>query len=129
MTHGTRPRTGETRRRDHPLLQDLECGNDLLARIVLLVPRIEQCCERAHDLHRALVLAEIALNRPDREEHVAIDMVALLDGCEEIGLFRFHLTANVDADLGHRLGEILRRRRGELRLIVGKLEHIGIGIG
>ena len=55
-------------------------------------------------------------------------LIALLDRGEQVGFLGLHAAPAVDADLGDRLAQILRGRRGEFRLVVGELEHVGIGI-
>ena len=116
-------------RRDDALLQDLERGDILLARIVLLAAGIEQGRERAHDPHRALVLAEIAFHAPDGEQDVAVDLVALLDRGEQIGFARLHACARCRCGSASppssRYCEVVEVNSGWL---LASFEHVGIGL-
>ena len=99
-----------------PLFRILKAAMSCSRAYCFLPPGIDECGQRAHDAHRALVLAEIRLHAPDAEKDVAVDAVFLFDGRQQCGLAAFHLLARLDADGRHRLGEIGGGRRGEFRL-------------
>ena len=129
VAEGRRPGAGEVLRLDDAGFQNLEGGDQLLVAIGLAAAGIGQRCQRSHDTHRALELAEVRLHAPDAEQDVAVDTILGLDGGEQLGVVLGLLLAGVDARRGHRLDKIIRGGGSEFRLVLGELQHHGIGFG
>ncbi len=65
VAHGGGPGAGKIRGLPVAVLQYLEGGDELLARILFFPPGIDECGEGTHHAHGSLVLAEIRLHAPD----------------------------------------------------------------
>ena len=84
MTEGTGPGPIEMLRRDMALLQDLQRGEELAAKIALPAAEAGQRGQRGDQRALAEVAPVVALHTPHRHHGFGVDTVARLDGPEGV---------------------------------------------
>ena len=86
LPHGAGPGAKHAIGFDVTVLQDIQCGQQLVVRKAGAAAFMGQGGQRANHLPAAHVLTVVALQSPDSGQDVAVDTVALLDGIQSLFL-------------------------------------------
>ncbi|MCY1442602.1 hypothetical protein D9M71_589770 [compost metagenome] len=127
LAHGAGPRAAHCLWLDVAMLDDLQRGDQLVLGELRAAAFIGQGGQRADDRLVALELAEVAFHAPHRDQHLAVDAIALLDAGQQFGVLLQQLLAVTHTQGRQGAFEVLPHRAGELRLAAVGLDHVHVG--
>ncbi|MNH16299.1 hypothetical protein D3C79_759340 [compost metagenome] len=127
LAHGAGPRATHGLRLDVAMLDDLQRSDQLVLGELRAAALIGQGSQRADHRLVALELAEVAFHAPYRDQHLAIDAIALLDAGQQFGVLLQQLLAVAYTQGRQGAFEVFPYWAGEFRLAAIGLDHVHVG--